>query len=367
MRQFSAESREIDLMMRQWKPAKQTPAMSRPARAWATVGTMLPIFFSLFACTGPAQAQAPATDQAIAQAQPSSVVIQTRISLSAAEAADGSKTVLAAHVTDPSGHPLDAAGTVSFDYGSQSLGAAVLDHDGNATLTLSTLPATANGSPLAVRAVYHPGLIASEPTLAASVSAPAHLQADASAVPTFALAINPASLSVTAGQYAIATVTVTPSNGFSEQVSLSCENLPTQATCTFSPVIASTANGPFTSTLEIQTQAASGALTPPDFGVGHRDHVAFAWLLPGALALAGFASLRRRALGRKFHATGLMLVLLAAGLGLSGCSTRYGYIHHPPSVATGTLPGTYTIAVYASGNNGSSVTQQSMNITLQVK
>jgi hypothetical protein len=62
-----------------------------------------------------------------------------------------------------------------------------------------------------------------------------------------------------------------------------------------------------------------------------------------------------------------MLVLLAAGLGLSGCSTRYGYIHHPPSVATGTLPGTYTIAVYASGNNGSSVTQQSMNITLQVK
>jgi hypothetical protein len=88
------------------------------------------------------------------------------------------------------------------------------------------------------------------------------------------------------------------------------------------------------------------------------------------LALVGFASLRRRALGGAARTAGVVLVLMAGAvyaLGLSGCSTRYGYIHHPPSVATGTLAGTYSINIAASGNDGSAVTIHNITLTLQVK
>jgi hypothetical protein len=272
-------------------------------------------------------------------------------------------------VTDTTGRPLsaeDGAGTVSFHTGSVSLGSAIVDQDGTATLTVPSLPAGSDGSKLQVYAVYHPAANAQGAARAAvSVSSAEQLEANATGLPDFTLAVSSSSLTVTDGQYVTTLVTITPTNGFSEQVTLSCEDLPAQATCNFSPVIASTANGAFTSTLQIQTQAPSGALAPPDFGIKTRSHTAFAWVLPGMLALAGLASLRRRTL----RASGFLLGLLILGgsLGLSGCSTRYGYIHHPPSVATGTLLGTYTVTIFASGNNGSSVTQHSLPVTLQVQ
>jgi hypothetical protein len=113
----------------------------------------------------------------------------------------------------------------------------------------------------------------------------------------------------------------------------------------------------------------------PDFGIrpasqGHGSGLALAWLLPGVLALVGFASLRRRALGVAARSAGVALLVMAGALyalGLSGCSERYGYVHHPPQVATGTLAGTYSIDIAASGNDGSAVTVHNITLTLQVK
>ncbi len=324
------------------------------------LGTIVSLFLLVVASTAPAVAAA------------GTVQTRTALTVLTAQVGKSTQTVFTAHVTDTTGQAVqaaDGAGTVSFHAGSASLGASVVDEDGTARLTVASLPPGADGSRLAVYAIYHPAIDAEGVSHAAgSVSPAAQLEANATGVPDFTLAISSSSLTVKDGQYATTLVTITPANGFSEQVTLSCEDLPAQATCNFSPVIASTASGAFTSTLQIQTQAASGALASPDFGLGRPSHTAFAWVLPGMLALAGLASLRRRSLrGSGLLLSLLGLSILGGGLGLSGCSTRYGYNHHPPSVATGTLVGTYTITIFAAGNNGSSVTQHSMPITLQVQ
>jgi hypothetical protein len=362
-------------MIRQQKPAKQTPTMSKapamskasmPKTALGRLGTIVSLF--ILVAAGTLVTTGTLVAESAALAAPAPPTVQTRTALTQ-PAGQGTQTVFTAHVTDTTGRALsaeDGAGTVSFHTGALSLGSAIVDGDGTATLTVASLPANADGSKLQVYAVYHPAADAAGTARAAgSVSAAEQVEASATGLPDFTLAVSSASLTVKDGQYATTLVTITPTNGFSEQVTLSCEDLPAQATCNFSPVIASTANGAFTSTLQVQTQAPSGALATPDLGIGRPSHTALAWVLPGMLALAGFASLRRRTL----RGSGLLLGLciLVSSLGLSGCSTRYGYIHHPPSVATGTLVGTYTITIFAAGNNGSSVTQHSMPITLQVQ
>ncbi len=356
MRQTCAESREIDQMMRQWNPAKQTLA-----RAGVVARTAVLVL--LAAGAHPALADTP---------------VQTRTTLTITSHQTGpvTETVLSAHVTDATGHPLPdvggaGAGAVSFEVGTSSLGSSIVDAEGNAVLSVTSLPAAPQGPRLAIHAVYQPasaaaGLATGSGLVAGSVSAAATVDADASAVPDFSITAAPTTVTAKQGQYATTILTVTPSNGFSEQVSLSCANLPAQVTCNFSPVIATTANGAFTSTLELQTQTASGALTPLDPSQG--TQAAYAWLLPGACALAGFAVLRRRAL-RRLPARYLgMLGLILLGLGsLGGCSARYGYIHHPPIATSGTPLGSYTIGIDAAGNAGGTVTPHSTSIVLQVQ
>ena len=53
--------------------------------------------------------------------------------------------------------------------------------------------------------------------------------------PAFSLAVSPASASVTAGQSASYTLSVTPVGGFNQQVALSCTGAPSEATCSVSP------------------------------------------------------------------------------------------------------------------------------------
>jgi hypothetical protein len=348
-------------MMRQWKPAKQRRAIPGAGLIQSVrIGrrTFSYIFLAVCVWIVPGFATAQASTPGA-----------TRTSLSVAVQRSGAdtQTVFTAHVAGATGSALSeegGAGAVSFETGSGSLGSAMVDEHGDATLSVSSLPLGAERAKLAVHAVYHPAADADGVTrTAASVSADASVEPDVSSVPDFAITANPATLTVKQGQYVTTAITITPSNGFSEQVTLSCANLAAQVTCNFSPVIASTANGAFTSTLEIQTQTASGALRLPDFGRG--THTALAWVLPGMLALAGFACRRHRAPG----AARVLLLLLAVGgvLGLSACSARYGYIHHPPLQTTGTPLGTDTITINAAGNDGSAVTTHSISLVLQVQ
>jgi len=195
------------------------------------------------------------------------------------------------------------------------------------------------------------------------------MNADASTLPDFALTAAPTTASVSAGDFANITVTVTPENGFNDMVTLSCSGVPATAKCVFSPTtLTPLANQPVTSTLQIQTQAASGKgntlMKPPSAG----SHVAYSIVLPGILGLAGLCVLRRRSGIATLRVLGFVAILAAGGLGLAGCSQRYSYLNHPPSGNPGTAPGTYTITVsgYAS-LNGTSVVSQTLNVALTVK
>ena len=71
----------------------------------------------------------------------------------------------------------------------------------------------------------------------------------------FAISLTPASISMKAGQSATTTITITPQNGFYQQISLTCSGLPSNATCAFSPSTVQAGTNTVTSTLSIQTYA----------------------------------------------------------------------------------------------------------------
>ena len=79
-------------------------------------------------------------------------------------------------------------------------------------------------------------------------------------LPTFAVSASPASMTVTAGESAATTVTVTPANGFNSTVSFSCSGLPSGASCSFSPATVTPPLAPASTALTITTTASSAAL-----------------------------------------------------------------------------------------------------------
>ena len=93
-----------------------------------------------------------------------------------------------------------------------------------------------------------------------SVDGYALAQAWYATIPSFTLtagALNPAS--VAAGVSATTTVTITPQNGFTDTINLSCSGMPSGVSCSWSP--ASLAGGSGTSQLTIQTQPNMAAAT----------------------------------------------------------------------------------------------------------
>lgn len=247
-------------------------------------------------------------------------------------------------------------GTVSLMEGDKSLGSAVLDADGHATISVDALP---SGSQKIV-AFYN-----GDSTHAVSNSSMKAVASDTSGIADYTLAADSTSLSVTAGGTATTTLRVTPENGFSQYVSFSCSGLPAVSSCLFTPATVSTANATSASaTLAITTTATSGAASA-QLSPKQPSGLFYALAVPGVLALIGLGGLRKR-----WHfATRLLgiALLLGVSLGLTACSARYGYFHHGPGVNTGTAAGTYTVTITSSSDNGISETTHSIPLTLTVK
>lgn len=292
------------------------------------------------------------------------VATRTEISAATEQNGPGTQADFSVQVTDATGKPV-TAGTVSFFSGHASLGSAVVDANGTAKLTVGKLPQTTRN----VSAVYQDG----GAQYAASTSPAVEVKPNATGVPDFGLTANVASQTVSAGQYATYLITVTPENGFSETITLSCSGQPASTVCNFTPVTLPTANGAASSTLQVQTQAASGkaaSLVAPisaaPRGFDHNLHLAYGLLIPGILALVGVGSLRKRSFGG-VKMLGLIALLAASCIGLSACNVRYNYEHHPPSGNPGTGAGSYPFSITAYGNNGTAVTSHTINLTLVVK
>ncbi len=281
------------------------------------------LWAGLFASTGVAHAQ-----------------LATRTQLTAQN--DGGTLSFTAKVADVQGTPI-SEGSVSFETTQGSLG-SVFVKDGAATLNLTNPPQWAK----TVTAVYHGDAAFANSTASTQVTA------DAAGVPGFTVTASPSSLSLPPGQYGTVNLTVTSQNGFSESVNLSCSGIPNSAQCLFNPdVVTPPANSSIISAMQITTTAASGIYARVAQPV--ESHALYAFLIPGALALAGIGAIRRRNFGA-LRAMGLVFLLAAGTLGLTACNVRYNYIHYKPGPNPGTAAGNYTLVIAAYSTNGTAIT-----------
>lgn len=183
--------------------------------------------------------------------------------------------------------------------------------------------------------------------------------------PDFTITANPTSLSLTPGQFGTVVLTITPLNNFNNMVTLSCSGNPAQSDCVFSPSTLTPLNGaPATSSLQITTQASSGASV---VWPGQNSNIAYAVVLPGLLALFGLGAIRRRSGWNSMRVLGMVALLAAGSLGLSSCAQRYDYLHHPPAGNPGVAAGTYNVTIAAYSNNGAAVTSHTLTVALTVK
>jgi hypothetical protein len=172
------------------------------------------------------------------------------------------------------------------------------------------------------------------------------------------VASNPASQSISPGQSATFTFTVTPAGGYTGTVDFACGTLPSEATCSFNQsavVITSGATG--TSTLTISTAAPTTSRNEIPLGP---------WSASSTLALAGivglaFAPGKMRRWNRTIRALLCIALLGALWLPLMGCGGGGG----GKTMVGGTPAGSYTVSVTASDSAGGATTTAQITLTVQ--
>jgi hypothetical protein len=241
------------------------------------------------------------------------------------------------------------SGTVTFLNGATNLGTATLS-GGSASLTTSF----ANAGSVSVTASY-----AGDENNLSSVSSPVTVTVVA---PSFAVAVSPSSATISAGQSATFTITVTPAGGFASAVGLSCGALPSESSCVFSSQSVTPSNGqPAQAKLTISSSASSADLQHNMHGLPGRDP----WLPGGAImSLAGLLGfLRNRAVRRRYHcwlrAMSLWIIICGVGMFLIGCGGN------STPTNSGTPVGTSNITISASVAGGTSTQTASIQLIVQ--
>ena len=176
---------------------------------------------------------------------------------------------------------------------------------------------------------------------------------------SFSLVATPSSLSLHAGQSGTVSLTLVPSGGYQGTVQLSCPNLPSGVTCSFSAT-SLTADGhdtPSSSQLTISTVGLSASAAPSR--AGGNSALAGVMLLPG-LFFGSLLLWRRRKLA--LWAKQLLIVgMVASALaGLSGCGGGSSF--------TNTLTGTQTVTVAAQATpaSGGASSTNTGNLTVTI-
>ncbi len=277
--------------------------------------------------------------------------VATTTSLAASDVASG-KTTFTAQVS-PAPQSADDRGSVTFletdsKGGSHSLGSAFVGADGSATLTVSSLPSGAR----TVSAVY-----SGAENSAASTSSEADITAQAAA-PDFALTATPTTLNLDAGVPGTVAVSIAPTPGFNNYVSLSCAGLPLFTSCSFLPSNVQVAGKSGLSTMTLNTTAPSGKTS----ALRHDAGFVYCFLLPGVLGLLGLGFGRNRSLRM------LAMLCVAGSLvgGASSCAQRYRYLNYGPSENPGTPAGESIIRIYGTAVNGALSTSKCFQVTLNM-
>ncbi|MGD0681059.1 MAG: Ig-like domain repeat protein [Terracidiphilus sp.] len=166
----------------------------------------------------------------------------------------------------------------------------------------------------------------------------------------FNISAAPSSQSVYTGQAASYTVTIVPGTGFNLPVTLTCSQLPANATCNFSP--STVPGGSTSSTLTVQTNAPGTAANATVLSTKLR-----VTLLAGLFLIFIPPYMRRR---HNIWPWLLMIVaLLAAGTAINGCGA-------PSPVTGGTPLGSQTVAITATATNGNLTLTHVTTVALNV-
>ncbi len=307
--------------------------------------------------------------------------VATETSISAMTSDQGGQTNTSVQMSVIGADGLPASGAVSIVEGGRQLAQVVLNPTGQASAVLS-MP----GGEHNLRAVY-----SGDTKYLSSASVSTMVQTQVSTTPSFQLTLAPVApaalpMVLTAGDAGTINVTIVPVNPTALTspmfVTLSCSNLPNQATCTFSPqsveilptTPTSCASGspasacPPVSSMVLQTQAGGTAVqaTPPTTHGRGNGPIAWAILLPGVLGLGGLAwGARRRAWLSRLAL--IALVALVTMLGTTACNPRYYYFHHGPPTNLPTPSGTYTVTVTGQSSNGITAITQNTPFVLTVQ
>ena len=185
------------------------------------------------------------------------------------------------------------------------------------------------------------------------------------ATPDFSIAASPATMTISAGQTAMFTVTVGGLNGFNSAVNLACSGLPINSTCSFSNMSPTPASGGTTTSMMTITTSSNPYMATQVF-IGSPNGRMYALLLPiPALVLLVMLLFGQRRINRRSRpfwsfrivATLGFLVLCAGLLAASGC----GY--NSNAANNGTQRGTFTAMVTGT----SSALSHSTSVTLTVQ
>jgi hypothetical protein len=249
---------------------------------------------------------------------------------------DFNQTVtLTATVSSPATSTVVSSGTVTFYDGRTSLGTAQLTATGTASIT----PRFTTAGDHPIQAIYNG-------TVDFSASTSATLDEKIN-VGDFSIGVMPGAVNMYTGQAGTVQISIASLQGFNQPLTLSCSDLPANATCTFTP--ATLPQGQGSTNLLIQTSA---------------PHEASAGYATGPAALLGAVALlllpgkkRRRGILRGLT---LMLLVVAIGTGITGC----GALH---SITSGTPPGTYQVTVTATTTGSGTVITHSAVVTLTAK
>jgi len=237
-----------------------------------------------------------------------------------------------ATVSSASGTP---TGTVNFQDGPTILKTETLDSSGTATLTISSLGV---GSHI-VTAVYSGD----------SLFAPSTSDNLTEVVnPPFTITPSLETKTINAGQNADFQLSLTPQNGSTVNVALTCSVLPAVPTCGIQPdSIALSGSGPFVAVASISTVSHTSAWWKEPLA------------LPGLVGFMGIVVVFRKN-ARRLGSTATMVFLVIAILSCGGGS---GDTSSQKAASGGTPSGTYTVTV--TGTSGSY--SQAITVTVVVQ
>ncbi|HEY2364220.1 MAG TPA: FG-GAP-like repeat-containing protein [Candidatus Angelobacter sp.] len=167
----------------------------------------------------------------------------------------------------------------------------------------------------------------------------------------FNIAASPSSATIKAGQTATFTITISPVNGMNSPVAFACSGLPAASSCTFSPATLTPNGAPVSTTLTLNTTAASSAAVP---FAGLRPWSFTSWSLG---IVFGFFVVRINKGGKHAKRRSAVFGIIALALLVVSC----GGGGSKPIPTTGTPPGTSSITVTATSGSSHSA---ALNVTV---